>query len=96
MAGFQGLSMLSRVATYYPDLSIKYVFLDIGYAAPPLGLTAAGIDALNARTLATEGYEPSGYWAFFNQSGAGYILDKHVSPGFCELKSCGTDRTGRP
>ncbi|KAL8705589.1 MAG: hypothetical protein Q9225_008018, partial [Loekoesia sp. 1 TL-2023] len=72
-----GSPLLSRVATYYPDLSIKYVFLDIGYAAPPLGLTAAGIDALNARTLATEGYEPSGYWAFFNQTGAGYILDKH-------------------
>ncbi|KAL8728162.1 MAG: hypothetical protein Q9181_005436 [Wetmoreana brouardii] len=72
-----GSPLLSRVATYYPDLSIKHAFLDIGYAAPPLGLTAAGIDALNARILATEGYEPSGYWSFFNESGAGYILDEH-------------------
>ena len=58
---------------------MKYVFLDIGYVAPPIGLTAAGIAALNAQTLATKGYEPSGYWSFFNETGAGHILDMHVS-----------------
>ena len=46
--------------------------------APPLGLTAAGINALNSHSLATEGYEPSGYWAFFNETGAGRVLDAHV------------------
>ena len=74
-----GSPLLSRIATYYPTRSTKYVFLDIGYVAPPLGLTAAGIAALNAQTLATEGYEPSGYWSFFNETGAGRVLDTHVS-----------------
>ena len=73
-----GSPLLSRVATYYPNRSMKYVFLDIGYAAPPLRLTAAGIDALNNFTLATEGYEPSGYWSFFNRTGAGKVIDEHV------------------
>ncbi|KAG8533950.1 uncharacterized protein KY384_001692 [Bacidia gigantensis] len=73
----RGSILLSRVVTYYPNLSSKYVFLDIGYSPPPLLLTAKGIDALNAETLATEGYEPSGYWAFFNQTGAGKILNDH-------------------
>ncbi|KAK3167934.1 hypothetical protein OEA41_004380 [Lepraria neglecta] len=72
-----GSPLLSRIATYYPTRSTKYVFLDIGYVAPPLGLTAAGIAALNAQTLATEGYEPSGYWSFFNETGAGLVLDTH-------------------
>ena len=74
-----GSPLLSRIATYYPARSMKYVFLDIGYVAPPLGLTAAGIAALNAQTLATEGYEPSGYWSFFNETNAGRVLDMHVS-----------------
>ena len=74
-----GSPLLSRVAAYYPNRSLKYAFLDIGYSAPPLGLTAAGIAALNNYTLATEGYEPSGYWSFFNRTGAGKVLDEHVS-----------------
>ncbi|CAF9934994.1 MAG: hypothetical protein HETSPECPRED_009423 [Heterodermia speciosa] len=72
-----GSPLLSRFATYYPNRSLKYAFLDIGYSAPPLGLTAAGIAALNNYTLATGGYEPSGYWSFFNRTGAGKILDEH-------------------
>nr|AUW31311.1 putative alpha/beta-hydrolase [Cladonia uncialis subsp. uncialis] len=72
-----GSPLLSRIVTYYPNRSAKYVFLDIGYSAPPLGLNAAGINALNAHSLATEGYEPSGYWAFFNETGAGRVLDAH-------------------
>ena len=74
-----GSPLLSRVATYYPDRSAMYAFLDIGYSAPPLRLTAAGIAALNAETLATEGYEPSGYWAWFNETGSGKVIDQHVS-----------------
>ena len=75
-----GSPLLSRIATYYPTRSTKYVFLDIGYEAPPLlDFTAAGIAALNAQTLATEGYEPLGYWSFFNETGAGRVLDTHVS-----------------
>lgn len=67
------------MATYYPDRSAKYAFLDIGYSAPPLSLTAAGIAALDAKTLATDGYEPLGYWAWFNETGTGEIIDQHVS-----------------
>ena len=79
MIVFSGSPLLSRFATYYPNRSIKYAFLDIGYSAPPLGLTAVGIAALNNLTLATEGYEPAGYWSFFNRTGAGKVLDDHVS-----------------
>ncbi len=34
---------------------------------------------LDSHSLATEGYEPSGYWAFFNETGAGRVLDAHVT-----------------
>lgn len=79
-----GSPLLSRIVTYYPDRSAKYIFLDIGYVAPPLGLTAAGINALDSHSLATEGYEPSGYWAFFNETGAGRVLDAHHD-SFCSV-----------
>ena len=56
--------------------------MDIGYSAPPLKLTAQGIDMLDEVTLQTEGYEPSGYWKWFNETGAGRVLDAHVGSYF--------------
>ena len=74
-----GSPILSRIATYYGDRVQKYVFLDIGYNAPGVSYNKAGIDALNAQGLATRGFEPFGYWSFFNRTGAGVISDAHVS-----------------
>ena len=84
----RGSPLLSRLATYHSDIFDKYAFLDIGYSAPPLKLTAQGIDKLNDVTLQTEGYEPSGYWKWFNETGAGRVLDAHVSISIMKLGLC--------
>jgi hypothetical protein len=66
------------MVNYFPSRSTSLTFMDIGYAAPPLGYDKAGIDSFDNLTLTTLGYEAFGYWSFFNEEDAGSILNAHV------------------
>ncbi|KAH6952315.1 Alpha/Beta hydrolase protein [Ilyonectria sp. MPI-CAGE-AT-0026] len=60
-----GSYLLSRVATNYPDLSTKLVFIDVGYFAPGNDFTEATIRAANAASQAEKGFTSFGYFLFF-------------------------------
>lgn len=74
----RGSFLLSRLTNYYPSLFTKLIFIDVGYSAPGSGLTLAGVDHINATVQAKLGYSILGYFKFFQDDDATFLLDNNV------------------
>ena len=92
MTACSGSPILARLHSSHPERVDRYAFLDIGYFAPPIGFTAAGIAAMNEQMLAAEGFEPFGYWSLFNETGTGRLIDAHVRLSLCMPLHVGPER----
>jgi len=75
----RGSYLLSRLANYYPTLFTKLVFIDIGYATPGRGLSTQTVQFVNQMVKSKAGYEVFGYFLFFDEEGAGALMDENVS-----------------
>ncbi|RDW79853.1 alpha hydrolase-24 [Coleophoma cylindrospora] len=72
-----GSFLLSRMANYYPDRFLKYVFLDVGYSAPGAGLSLQVLHFIDGMVKEKLGYSVFGYFLFFNEEDAGKLMDEH-------------------
>lgn len=71
-----GSGVSSRLANYFPQRFRAYAFLALGYLPPDGNFD---IDAVNAKSVETNGYAKFGYWKFFAKEGADKIVEDHVS-----------------
>ena len=72
----RGSGLNSRLANYYGERFIGFGFLALGYVPPTPNFD---VDATNALSLKTHGYENFGYWHFFNRDDSAEIIENHVS-----------------
>lgn len=68
-----GAIFLGRLANYFPERLLSYIFLDIGYLAPTGPFS---VDAINEATIQAIGYEVFGYWHFFESADAAELMDR--------------------
>ncbi|KAH6663477.1 Alpha/Beta hydrolase protein [Halenospora varia] len=73
-----GSFLLSRLQNYYPALFSKLVFLDVGYSAPGNNLTVEKIKFIDGMVKQHLGYSVFGYFLFFDEEGAGELLNENV------------------
>lgn len=78
----RGSYLHSRLLNYYPSTVTKSVFLDIGYTTPGHDLTAETIRFANSMSEKYNGYPILGYFLFFDEEGAGKLMDEHVCISF--------------
>lgn len=71
----RGSFMVSRLANYFPERFLKFVFIDIAYQAPR---GYFNVDAINATSEKMLGYPIFGYWYFFNDADAAELMDRNV------------------
>lgn len=72
----RGSFLLSRLANFFPERFVKFVFVDVGYQAPTASFD---IDAINDISKKQLGYTIFGYWYFFNEEDAAELIDRNVS-----------------
>ncbi|CAI6229878.1 unnamed protein product [Periconia digitata] len=70
-----GAGVLSKLTTWYPKRFTKLVFVSTSYFAAGI---LFDIDALNKQGLETVGYQPFGYWYFFNSWDTAGIIADHL------------------
>lgn len=71
----RGSFLVSRLANYFPERFLKFVFLDIAYQVPTGHLD---VDAINDMSEKMLGYPVFGYWKFFNSADAAELIDRNV------------------
>lgn len=71
-----GTFPLSRLAMYYPERFLKYVFVSVPFRPPG---SMMDVDAINKATEKELGYPMWEYWNFMTEEGAGKLLGDHVS-----------------
>ncbi|KAL5500922.1 hypothetical protein ACEPAH_9309 [Sanghuangporus vaninii] len=79
-----GSGLNSRLLTYHRERILASAFFAVGYY-PPSG--SFDIDALNAASIAKNGYAKFGYWKFFSKDGAENITLDHLESLFTLLYS---------
>lgn len=75
----RGSIYLGRLANYYSDRFVSYIFLDIGYI-PPFINENFSIDAFNDASTKAIGYPVFGYWYFFEADDSAELMDRDVCP----------------
>lgn len=76
----RGSFLVSRLANYFPERFLKFVFLDVAYQAPTGHLN---VDAINDTSEKMLGYPVFGYWYFFNAADAAELMDRNVHTRHC-------------
>lgn len=71
----RGSFLVSRLANYFPERFLKFVFLDVAYQ-PPTG--PFNLDAINDMSEKMLGYPVFGYWYFFNSADAAELMNRNV------------------
>lgn len=71
-----GTFLLSRLAVYYPERFLKYVFVSVPFRPPG---QIMDVHAINERTEKELGYPMCEYWIFLTEEGTGKLLGEHVS-----------------
>lgn len=74
--------MLSQVTAWFPKRFTKLVFVSVPYFAPGVFWD---LDAINKAGIETLGFQPFGYWYFFNSYNAADLIEEHVSEIFPTL-----------
>ena len=72
---------MGRLANYYPDRFLAFVFIAVPYRNPDLELMPYPVEKLNEESKRVLGYETHGHWLFLaddvEQPAA--IMESHVS-----------------
>ena len=80
----RGSFLVSRLANYFPERFLKFVFLDVAYQAPTGHFS---LDAINDMSEKALGYPIFGYWYFFNDAEAAELMDRNVHIHFVSYVS---------
>ncbi|KAH8105366.1 epoxide hydrolase [Cristinia sonorae] len=70
-----GSAVVSRMASYFPERFLAFAYLAIPYIIPDPDLDFEKLVAMMTSIL---GYNPYGYWEFFNEDNAADVFAKHL------------------
>ncbi|TCD71072.1 hypothetical protein EIP91_000164 [Steccherinum ochraceum] len=70
-----GSFVVSRIANYHPDRFAAFANLAVPYSAPNPNMNLEDVVGFMTQVL---GYNPYGYWFFFNEDDAGDIMVAHL------------------
>ncbi|EKM56408.1 uncharacterized protein PHACADRAFT_93100, partial [Phanerochaete carnosa HHB-10118-sp] len=74
-----GCKAISRLANYYPELILAYVFFAVSFVQvlPPMDF-----EVFQGLLKKQPGYETLGYWKFLSEPGANKVIQAHVASSY--------------
>lgn len=71
----RGSGVVSRLANYFPARYVAYALFSVAFMVPDPNKSLESVVAFMTEHL---GYNPYGYWYFFNEDDAGEVMTAHV------------------